>query len=177
MSRLRRLFLLFLVLGLIPPTATEAQTSVKVGPRVGIPAGDIHLVGGDLFVGGEARIETAALPVVINPSFDYYLMDERRIGGSPTSQSLFRVDVNALYPFGDDNGVFSPYAGGGLGITRYSYDADPRNRRSKDTEVGLNLVGGGRFHLGRVEPFAQLSAAVLDDWDRLGLTAGVVLRL
>lgn len=177
MYSLRRLFVLIFALGLMVPTTAEAQTHVKIGPRLGIPAGEVLEAGGNLFLGGEARIETAALPVVFNPSFDYYFMDERRLGGRQTSQSLFRIDVNALYEFGDENEVFTPYAGGGLGITRYSFDANPRIGRSEDTDVGLNIVGGGRLRFGSVEPFVQLSAALLDDWDRIGLTGGVLFRL
>lgn len=175
MCRLRHLIALTLLL--IVPTAAEGQTSTKIGPHLGVPVGEVSEVGGNLFFGGEARVKTVALPVVINPSLDYYLMGDRPLGRRQVGQSLLRVDVNALYEFGGKEEVFTPYAGGGLGITRYSYDADPRIAPSEDTEVGLNIVGGGRLQLGRVEPFAQLNAAVLDDWDRLGLTTGILLRL
>lgn len=178
MRRLCRLaFASILVLGLLAPMSAEAQTSVKLGPRLGIPVGDVSDAGGDLFLGADARIETEALPVVINPSFDFYFMDDIPTVGGSVGQSLFTIDVNALYEFGVDNEVFTPYAGGGIGITRYSLDADVRNSSTSDTDIGLNIVGGARFPLGTVEPFAQLNAAFGGDWDRLGITGGLLFSL
>jgi opacity protein-like surface antigen len=177
MHRLCSLAALLLALGLLGPTTADAQTNVQLGPRLGIPVGDVSDAGGDLFLGADARIETQALPVVINPSFDFYFMDDLRAGGRSVGQSLFTIDVNALYEFGVDNQAFTPYAGGGLGITRYSIDADFRNSNTSDTDVGLNIVGGARFPLGSVQPFAQLNAAFGGDWDRLGITGGVLFQL
>lgn len=168
---------LILGLGLLIPTSAEAQTSFKIGPRLGIPVGDVSDAGGDLFLGADARIETEALPVVINPSIDFYFMDDFPTGSGSVSQSLFTIDINALYEFGVDNEAFTPYAGGGIGITRYSLDADLRNSNTSDTDIGLNIVGGARFLLGSVEPFAQLNAAFGGDWDRLGITGGLLFSL
>lgn len=168
---------LILGLGLLVPTSAEAQTTVKLGPRLGVPVGDVSDAGGNLYFGADARIESEGLPVVINPSFDFYLMDDFPVGGQSVGQSLFTIDVNALYEFGVDNEAFTPYAGGGIGITRYSLDADLRNSSSSDTDVALNIVGGARFPLGNVEPFAQLNAAFGGDWDRLGITGGLLFQL
>lgn len=131
--------------------------------------------GGSLFLGADARISGQALPVVLNPSFDFYLMDD--VSGTSASQSVFAVDVNALYEFGVENQVFTPYAGGGVGITRYSADTEVSGLGSETTEVGLNVVGGARFPLGNLEPFAQLNATLGGDVERLGITGGLLFRL
>ena len=156
---------------------TEAQTSVKIGPRLGIPVGDFADAT-SIYLGADARITTDALPVVPNASFDYYFTD---VDG----YSLFAIDLNALYEFGVDNQVFVPYAGGGLGITRASVDSPSISfggqtfggGSTSSTDVGLNIVGGARFPLGTVEPFAQLNATLGGDADRLGITGGLLFSL
>jgi hypothetical protein len=168
---------LFLVVGLVGPMASQAQTSFKIGPRVGIPLGDVSDAGGNLFVGADARITSEGLPVVINPSLDFYLMDDYGSANTQVSQSIIAVDVNGLYEFGIDNQAFTPYAGGGLAITRWSVDWPSGTGSQFDpstTEVGLNLVGGARFPLGSLEPFAQLNATIGGDIQRLGVTGGVL---
>ncbi len=172
----------FLVLGLVVPTATQAQTSVKIGPRLGIPLGDVSDAGGNLFFGADARIGSEGLPVQINPSFDYYLLDDRTLNGQDVGQTIIAVDVNALYEFGIDNEAFTPYAGGGLAITRTSVEEQTFSNQfgsvtvggASDTDVGLNIVGGARFPLGSVEPFAQLNATLGGDVQRLGITGGLL---
>jgi len=167
--------MLCLGVGLLAPGAASAQTTVKLGPRLGIPVGDIEDAGGNLFLGADARFNTDALPVVLNPSIDFYLMDD--VPGTSVDQSVFTIDLNALYEFGVDNEAFTPYAGGGIGITRRSIDDSSVPGDFDDTDVGLNVVGGVRFPLESVEPFAQVNAVVGGDWDRLGITGGILFRL
>ena len=167
---------LLLSFGLLAPGTAEAQTSVKFGPRLGIPVGDVSDIGGNLYLGADARFDTDALPVVLNPSVDFYFVDE--VEGTSVDQSVFAIDLNALYEFGVDNEAFTPYAGGGIAITRFSVDDDGVFPGDPDeTDVGLNVVGGARFPLGSVEPFAQLNAVVGGDIDRLGLTGGILFSL
>jgi hypothetical protein len=60
---------LFVVLGL---HTAQAQTSIELGPRVGFDlAGDVE----ELFLGVDGRIGVASLPVLLNGTFDYYLVD------------------------------------------------------------------------------------------------------
>ncbi|MEF8795501.1 MAG: outer membrane beta-barrel protein [Salinivenus sp.] len=168
---------LILALGLLAPTSAEAQTSFKIGPRLGIPVGDFDDAA-SVYLGADARLTTEALPVVPNASFDYYFTD---VDG----YSLFAIDLNALYEFGVDNQAFTPYAGGGLAITRASIDSPSVSfggqtfggGSTSNTEVGLNIVGGARFPLGSVEPFAQLNATLGGDAQRLGITGGLLFSL
>jgi len=87
---------LFALALIVAPQQVEAQTTIEVGPRLGIDLGDASDIGGDFFIGAEGRIGTDALPVIINPSFDYYFVD------SPegVDRSLIAIDINALYEFG-----------------------------------------------------------------------------
>lgn len=166
---------LLFVVGLTLPTDAQAQmdgeTTVRIGPRLGIPIGDLA-DGSSIFFGAEARVDAASLPVVPNASFDYYLTDADNV-------TVIAVDLNALYEFEVDEQTFVPYAGGGIAITRSSFDAGDSQfaSSSSDTEVGLNLVGGARFPLGSVEPFAQLNATLGGDAQRLGLTGGLLFSL
>lgn len=165
-----------LVLGLAGPSPAQAQSSLKLGPRVGVPVGDVSDVGGNLYFGAGARMGLSPLPdpVVLNPSFDFYLTDDF----SGSSLSVFAVDLNGLYEFPLDGSPVVPYAGGGIAVTRISVDVQTQGPLTFDpssTEVGLNLVGGARFPLGAVEPFAELNFAA--GAERIGLTGGVLFSL
>lgn len=176
MTRVTTLFvtlLLFMGIALAPPA--KAQSDVLVGPRIGVPLGDMSDLNATFFVGADLRITTESLPVIVNPTFDFFLFD------SPegVDQTGFAIDLNALYDFGIDNEVFTPYAGGGLGITRYSASFQDSNFGGfgfdgGTTEVGLNLVGGARLMLDPVAPFLQLNATVGGDISRLGIAGGVL---
>lgn len=160
--------ILFLGIGLTAPLTAQAQTNFKVGPRLGIPLGDLA-DGTSLFFGADARLTTDALPVVPNVSFDYYSTDADNF-------SVYAVDLNALYEFGIDNQSFVPYAGGGIGITNTSVDVQTQTgtRSVSNSDTALNLVGGARFPLQSVEPFVQLNATLGGDAQRLGLAGGVL---
>lgn len=153
--------------------ADGGSSTVKIGPRVGIPVGDVSDTGGNLFFGADGRIQTAGLPdeVVISPSVDFYLTDD--FGGS--SLTILAADLNGLYEFQIENPVLVPYLGGGLAITRISVDASGSIVDPSSTEVGLNLVGGARFPLGSVEPFAQVNFTA--GADRIGIGGGVLFGL
>lgn len=153
---------LFALLLLAAPQQADAQTSVEIGPRIGIDAGDIE----ELFIGAEGRIITDALPVVLSPAFDFYFVDS---GVDGVDQSIFTIDFNALYEFGVDNQAFTPYAGGGLGIVRAS--SDPGD---SSTDAGLNIVGGARFETGNLKPFVQAKINVGGDFTLFGVMGGLL---
>ena len=162
---------LTLVVGLAGPPTAPAQTSVKIGPRMGVPVGNVSDAGGTLFFGADARVDLAALPdpVVLSPSFDFYLTDDF----SGSSLTIFALDLNGLYEIPLEDSPVAPYAGGGIAITRVSIEEDVPDRFDpSSTEIGLNLVGGTRFPLESVEPFAQIN--VTAGADRIGLAGGVL---
>jgi hypothetical protein len=127
---------LVLLIGLAGPQASQAQVDLRLGPRIGLDFGDVE----EPFIGADARIDTPALPVTINPTFDLYFVDPG---------SFFSISGNALYMFGFNNQVFDPYAGAGLGIYRSSVNDN------SNTDLGLNFLFGAEFDVGGVSPFAE----------------------
>lgn len=137
MKRLATLATVFL-LALSLPTESAAQSTVKVGPRIGVDAGDIE----EPFIGADVRVELPNSPVTINPTFDYYLTDD--------PLTFWSLSANGLYRFGVNNQVFTPYSGAGLGIYRSSIDGG-----EGATDVGLNAIFGAEFLFGSVRPFVE----------------------
>lgn len=105
-------------------------------------------------------------------TFDYFFPD---IEG----YNYFEVNANALYslPLAGITG-FRPYVGGGLNIARGSLDIDlPEGLgdiSASDTELGLNLIGGAEFGIGRIRPFAELRAQIAGG-EQFVLTGGIRL--
>lgn len=127
---------LFLAVSL--PTDATGQTSITVGPRVGIDAGDVE----EPFVGADVRIGLPASRIAINPTFDYYFVDD--------PLTFWSLSVNGLYRFGVDNQVFTPYSGVGAGLYRRSVDGGDGS-----TDLGLNALFGAEFLVGPVRPFVE----------------------
>ena len=154
---------LFLIVGLIGAAPAQAQTDFRLGPRLGADFGDADA----LFIGADARIDTPALPVTINPTFDVYFIDPG---------SLISISGNALYSFGVANQVFDPYAGGGLGIYRRGSD-----NAGSSTDLGLNFIFGSEFKFRGVNPFAEAQVSPVffenDTATLFSLKAGVLFEL
>lgn len=140
------LALFFFALGV---QTAAAQVGIRIGPRVGYEIDDVE----ELFIGADARLDIATLPVIVNPAFDYYLTD---------GYDLFQLSVNALYTFGINNTAFTPYAGAGVGITRVSADTGFDFVDDSNTEVGLNIIGGAEFGFGNLRPFVQAQLTIGD---------------
>lgn len=153
---------LFLLVGL---NDAHAQATIEVGPRAGFD------VGGDveeLFIGADGRIGLASLPVLLNPAFDYYFTED--------NLTVFQFSANALYEFGIDNQMFTPYAGAGIGFTRVSIDTDVGDFFGFDTsstETGINLIGGAQFETGNLKPYVQ-AQITLGDIDLFTIGGGLL---
>lgn len=147
-------------------SAANAQgVSVELGPKLGFDvAGDIE----EFFVGVDSRFRTS-LPVVLNAAFDYYFAEE--------NITVWQLGLNALYEFQVDNQEFVPYAGAGIGITRYSVDVDgPFGFDASTTDTGVNGIAGARFPIGGVDLFGQAQITI-GDIDIIGLSAGALFGL
>lgn len=156
-SRLSVALLFIFALGI---QRADAQATFEIGPKVGY-----EVDRESAFLGADIRIGTPALPVKINPYFDYYFTEGDNL-------SLSQFGANALYEFGIANQTFTPYAGAGLAITRASYDRPDIT----ETDAGLNLLFGARFGFGQVRPFAQAQVTVGSP-DFVSLAGGVLFRL
>lgn len=143
------------------PQQADAQ-AIEIGPRIGYEVDDWDA----LFVGADARFGVGALPVRINPYFDYYFLDD----AGPIEQSLVQFGANALYEFGIANQAFTPYAGAGLAFSRYSWGDN------SNTEAGLNLLFGSRFGFGSVRPFIQANVTV-GDYDFFSVQGGLLFPI
>lgn len=163
LSRATKPALLALLLAVVAfaPERAEAQ-AIEIGPRIGYEVDNWEA----LFVGAEARVSVAALPIRLNPYFDYYFLDD----AGPIDQSLIQFGANALYEFGIANQAFTPYAGAGLAISRYSL-GDASN-----SEAGLNLLFGSRFGFGNIRPFAQANITI-GDYDFFSVQGGVLFPI
>lgn len=171
------IFLCMVLCLLAIPMQSEAQyaqyeddpaTILKIGPRATIDVGDISdEFGGTVGIGAGVRLRSSSLPLQVNSAFDFYLVGQ--------SWTVWSIDLNAVYLFGEDNQTFTPYSGVGLGITRWSGGIDPGG---DGTDVGLNLVGGVEFIASSaITPFLQLQATVAGDLARLGITGGLLFGL
>lgn len=163
--------LLLLALSAAPNDA-RAQAVIEVGPRVGYEIDDFEA----LTIGADVRVSTVTLPFQVNGTFDYYFADE--LAG--TDLNVFQITGNALYEFGINNQLFTPYAGPGLSITRVSFDSalpDDSDFSASDTDLGLNLVGGAEFGVRNLKAFAQASFVVGGSFEPVNITGGVLFGI
>ena len=169
--------LLFLVLTLTGASAARAQTQFAVGPRLGFELDSYDA----FFVGADVRISTPNLPVVFNPTLDYYFLDKDdylpRLSGVDFSLTFLQLGLNAIYEFVLEDQSFTPYAGAGVAVTRVSVSADVAGVGSDsegDNEGGLNLLGGVVFESESFRPFVQAQATVGSDANFLSVIGGVL---
>lgn len=147
---------------------SEEETNFQIGPRVGMDIGDIE----EPFAGIDARITTLRLPVVINPTFDYYFVGEGR--------TLWSLSGNALYPFGAEDRSFTFYGGAGLGIYRFSVEGDVPDApfREGTTDVGANFLIGTMATADPFAPFAEFGyTAVFSEGNTtlFGVKGGILI--
>lgn len=142
------------------PAGAQAQVDVRLGPRLGVDFGDVE----EAFVGADARIDAAVLPVTVNPALDVYFVDEG---------SFWSLSGNALYTFPVGVQVLDPYVGAGFGIYRFSNGVS-------STDLGLNFLLGTEFQVGGVRPFAELQVSPIfreDSVNLFSLKGGVLFSL
>ncbi len=156
--------------------AVRADTGVQVGGRGGIQLLDYDELRHKeaLFVGAEARFAFELSPLIVALTFDHFFVEDR---------TLFQVGANALYDLPVDLSFLYPYAGAGVGVTRFTRPevagVATSNADSNGTRMGLNLVGGVRFDhaaLPVARPFAQVGATV-GPIDLLTVVGGVLFEL
>ncbi|WP_176521672.1 outer membrane beta-barrel protein [Longimonas halophila] len=156
------------------PTTADAQVGFTVGPRLSLDIGDDLEEGSTTFAAGaDVRISSVALPFIINPTYDFYFLDDEN--GADINFST--LNVNALFPFGVSNQVFTPYTGVGLG---FSFLA--QGPADTVTDAGINIVTGAQFDLLPLKPFVELGYSVyFTDGDQnlnaFGIRGGLLFGL
>lgn len=146
--------LLIALLWSIPDARAQMQTDL--GVHVGYNAQISRPL-----IGVNALLSTPALPVQINPDFDFYFVQ---------GVTAMQLNANALYPFAIDHPTIMPYAGAGLGLYYVSVG------EFSATELGLNLIGGAEFAVGNLKPFAQ-GRFTVGAGNAFSLTGGVRFSL
>ncbi len=153
MKKLLTVALVFGICGVVG--LYEAQAQIEIGPRIGFDlSGDVE----EFFIGVDGRLKLLVFPVILNGTFDLYLVEENR--------DFSQLSFNVLYEFGMANVAFSPYVGGGIGISN----------TSNNTDVGLNLIGGATFGFGNLKPFAQ-AQITFGDVDLFTIGGGLLFSI
>jgi opacity protein-like surface antigen len=168
MKRFVALTVVAVVLAVASPLTAQAQmesnSGFEIGPRVTIDVGDIEEValGADVRYDLSERVDA---PIQLNGAFDYYFAGD--VGNADAT--IYTIDLNGHYMLPTE-ATFSPYVGGGLGITSSEVG------NVSNTDTGINLVGGVEFDTGSFQPFVQ-GQITLGDLDRIGITGGLLFAL
>lgn len=149
---MKKLVMVAAVLGVVTLGVEEAQAQVSFGAQASY--------ADDMDFGIGARLY-AGLPftgVEFVGTFDYFFP-------SVDGYNYLEVNANALFSLPVANmPAFRPYVGGGLNIARLSMDVPDALQQlgadDSDTELGLNVIGGAEFGIGRFKPFAELRAQI-----------------
>ncbi len=179
--------LALLLLAATVPQSARAQT-IDLGVRGSYEVDRLE----SFAVGAGLRISGLGLPIIINPTFDYYFVGDNVFIGDeeafenefPDVQSFYQFTANALIDFGFETKVFTPYAGAGVSVISYSFTEDENVPFPPDfdvtvTDIGLDLLAGATFSMGRLEPFVQANFVVADDegYEPAAVTVGLLFSL
>lgn len=144
---------------LFMPAAAQAQADIGVR-RVGIRGG-LTVDPDQGHIGLHVNAGNFAPRVRFQPSFEIGFGSDRVVG---------MINIDAFYNF--DQGGWSPYLGGGLGIGIISRD---RGRNDGDDDVnveaGVNLVGG--FEWGEANKYLLEARVGIGDIPDFKLTIGL----
>ncbi len=162
-----------LVIMILAPTWLHAQ--VHLGGQLSF-ADDF-----DLGIGARATfgLPTPA-PLEIVGTIDYFFPDD--VPG--VDISYWEINANLVYLFRIPAPSVTPYAGGGLNFSRISANVDLSEFggvevpgiAASNSEMGLNLLGGARFNLGSLTPFAELRFE-LGGGEQFVISGGALFRL
>jgi hypothetical protein len=147
-----RLFLMVLV---VVAASAPAVFAAEFGVRAGR-----YNDAEDEFVGAEVAWDTGNW--TWNPNIEYVLTDPDDFGVDDVMLVTGNFDV--VYNFG--SAAFKPYVGGGLGLSYFSVEDDFLGDFN-ETDVLVNAIGGVKWDLDFLTPYAQLKyfRTVEDDED------------
>jgi hypothetical protein len=132
-----KLFALALVaLTLTSASLASAQTTHpasvnEIGPRVGLSINpDQFVIGGQMNLPLENTHGLA-----ISPNIELGVGDH---------QTTIQLNGDLDYHFANQGPTWNPYIGAGLGIAFFNFNSDVGG--GSNSEIGVNLIGGIRFH-------------------------------
>ena len=150
MKSFRPIALIFLIMTLMATAASAADFGVRAGRY-----NDIE----DTFVGAEVAWDIGR--ITLNPNIEYIIDDEVDTAGSANFDVAFNFTQGT---------TLQPYVGAGLGV--FYVDSD----FGDDTDTMVNVLGGVKFNLDFLKPYAQVKYfRSLDDSeaDDIALTIGL----
>lgn len=165
---------LVLLCTLALPHTADAQVGFTIGPRLSLDVGDdIDPNSSTFAAGADVRVSSVALPFIINPTYDFYFLDDQN--GADVHRSM--LNVNALFPFGINNQVFTPYSGLGVGFLFASVGDNDTT-----TDAGINIVTGAQFDLLPLKPFVELGYSIYftdgdNNLNAFGIRGGLLFGL
>jgi hypothetical protein len=121
----------------------------------------------DLGLGARVAVGLPAVPLEAIGSFDYFFPDG--------DVDYWEINANVAYSFSLPASPVTPYAGGGLSYAHVSADL-PTGGSASDSEVGLNVLGGVKFSLPRLQPFAE-ARVELGGGEQFVLTGGLMFNI
>lgn len=141
----------------------RAEVGFRLGPRSGV---ELH-ADADLSLGADVRLSFPLSPLTINPAFDYYVDEDKR---------LFQIAVNALYHLPAVAPHVDGYGGVGVGVTTFSFHEGVQTNDDHGSRLGLNLLAGVCIDLPVVAPYAQVTGSV-GELDLFTISAGLLVQL
>lgn len=127
---IRRLLILCALLAVVPAAAhAQGRLTNAIGPRVGLSMDPDQFV-----LGGQMDLGELAPDLTLTPNIELGFGDDI---------TTIQLNADLHYHFLVSGSAWRPYAGGGLGVAYYSFDAPPGFQGDdSETEIGLNIVGG-----------------------------------
>jgi len=129
------------------------------GPRVGVTMDpdQIHF-------GAHAYMGDVSKRIRFQPNVEVGMGDDLTVAA---------LNFEAVYRFAENWDVWSPYAGGGVGLNWYSWDdGGVPGRDDSEMEAGLNLVGGIEKGLDGGDRFLLEVKLGVGDSPEMKITAG-----
>jgi len=139
---MRKPLLVLALLAMSMLSAKNLQAQFHFGPLVAWGDDADFGLGGRVTFGIHLSVDSTPAPLELQGEFVYFFPD------GPVN--YWEINTNAAYLFPGVKGPVGPYAGAGLDI------ANASGAGASNTDVGLNLLGGVKFRMSRITPFAEV---------------------
>lgn len=171
-----RKLLVIAAIALLVPTAANADPMTKTGWRGWGPRVGVTMNPDQFHFGGHLDFGNFAEHIRFQPNLEIGIGD---------NLTIIAVNFEAAYRFQSRWDVWTPYAGGGLGINFVSFDTDHSHTTAlnaarapqdevdgSETDIGLNILGGIEKGLQNGHRFFLEGKLGLADSPDFKITAG-----